>query len=54
MSTPAIITLVGYGVLLLMSARMHGEVPRAKINFWVNLVRTSLTLGLLYWGGFFS
>lgn len=53
MSTPALIylalTLLGLGVVL----AKHGQ-PRPDYNIGVTLVNTAISIGLLYWGGFFA
>jgi hypothetical protein len=36
-----------------ISAAEHGK-PRTNHNFWVQFMTTSLTIGLLYLGGFFK
>jgi hypothetical protein len=53
MSIPAIIFLVLSGMGLLYGAFMHGK-PREDYNFWSILISTALTIGLLWWGGFFK
>ncbi len=53
MSTPAIITIVLMSISLLATAALHGK-PRTPNNFWVTLLSTALTLGLLLWGGYFK
>ncbi len=53
MHTPQIIVLVLMGIGLLLSANQHGQ-PRKPTNFWLSLIGTMLTIGLLIWGGFFK
>jgi len=31
----------------------HGK-PRPPYNIWIDLVSTAISLGLLWWGGFFG
>jgi hypothetical protein len=53
MTIPAIIVLAISGISLLITAHDHGK-PRSDNNFWISLIGTIITLGLLYWGGFFN
>lgn len=53
MSIPAIIVLVLIGIDLLVAANQHGK-PRDNTNFWYRCISVALTVGLLYWGGFFN
>lgn len=53
MKAPQIILIVIYSISLLLSARDHGK-PRPNGNFWLSLVATVISVGLLLWGGFFG
>ena len=53
MSTPAIIMIVLFTVGMTVSAIKHGE-PSPNYNFWGNLISSIISIGLLYWGGFFK
>ena len=51
--TPQLIFL---GLLVLnigISLAKHGD-PQPKYSFWSTFVSTLITVGLLYWGGFFN
>lgn len=53
MSTPAIIWLVLAAMTLVAKVYTHGKEQRVNA-FTYLFLDTPLTLGLLYWGGFFS
>lgn len=53
MTIPAIIMLSLTGINLLFAAHLHGT-KRPDYNFWVTAIGAALTIGLLYWGGFFN
>lgn len=36
-----------------IALEQHGK-PRSPSSFWVSLVSSAITLGLLWWGGFFG
>ena len=44
-----ILTLIGLGIVF----AKHGETP-SPTNAWVTTISTTIILGVLYWGGFFS
>jgi len=52
METPQIILIVTIGLNLLISAHLHGQ-DKGKHNIFYTLINAGLTIGLLYWGGFF-
>lgn len=54
MGTPQIIMLVLISVQLLLTANLHGKTKTGKHNFWSTLISNSITLTILYLGGFFS
>jgi len=54
MSAPAIIYIVIASLGLLGAAYMHGKPKEGTYNFWISLVGTLITVGLLFWGGFFK
>lgn len=54
MGTPQIIILVLFFIKLLLNANAHGKIKQGKYNFWYALISTSITLTILYLGGFFS
>ncbi len=39
---------------LLVAAYLHGKPRGGNFNFWSTAIDTSLTIGILSWGGFFS
>lgn len=39
---------------LLIVANRHGQPKTDSYNIWVQLIATAISLGLLYWGGFFQ
>ena len=51
---PQIIILVLIIVGLGINLAKHGEPKNENSNFWISLTNATVTLGLLYWGGFFS
>jgi len=44
------ITMLGLGV----SLAQHGNPKKGKESFTVSLAANSITIGILYWGGFFG
>jgi hypothetical protein len=52
MGIPQIIFITMTGIGLLLIANKHGKPD--EYNIWVSLVATGITMGLLYWGGFFN
>ena len=54
MTTPAIIVLVCLAIRLLVQANMHGKKIEYAANFCHALTSATISLGLLYWGGFFN
>lgn len=54
MSTPAIIYLCLIFVGLLVGANEHGKPKTGEHNFWFTFIGAAISVGLLYWGGFFS
>ena len=52
MSLPAIIYLALTLLGLLAAAHLHGRTT--TVNFPARAVGTAITMGLLYWGGFFG
>ena len=44
------LTMLGLG----MQAVKHGNPKEGKENFWVVFISTAISVGLLYWGGFFD
>ena len=53
MGTPQIITLILMGLNLLITSHLHGQ-DKGKHNILYTLINAGLTIGLLYWGGFFT
>lgn len=53
MGTPQIISLILMGLNLLITSHLHGQ-DRGKHNILYTLINVGLTIGLLYWGGFFT
>lgn len=53
METPQIICIILMGLNLLITAHLHGQ-DKGKHNIFHTLINAGLTIGLLYWGGFFS
>lgn len=53
MGTPQIICIITMGLNLLISAHLHGA-DKGKHNILYTLINAGLTIGLLYWGGFFT
>jgi hypothetical protein len=51
---PQIITLVLIFVNLLLMANFHGKEKEGKHNFWTSLAAQSITVLILYWGGYFD
>ena len=52
MKAPQIIFIVLVGLELLMHANKHGQ-PRENYNILIALFNAVITVGLLWWGGFF-
>ena len=52
MGTPQIIFIILIGLNLLITARYHGQ-DKGEHNLCHALINAGLTIGLLYWGGFF-
>jgi len=52
MSTPAIIWIAGSIITGLVYAAKHGQ--QHTYNFLEWILNTTIGVGLLYWGGFFS
>lgn len=44
------LTFIGLGEAM----ANHGKVKQKEVNVWIDFVATTVVLGLLYWGGFFS
>lgn len=53
MIIPQIIWVALTLISLVDYASNHGQ-ERGKYNFWDGFLATSISMGLLYWGGFFS
>jgi hypothetical protein len=53
MGTPQIICIIVIGLNILISTRLHGQ-DRGTHNIFHTLINAALTIGLLYWGGFFT
>ncbi len=53
MGTPQIICIITMGLNLLISAHLHGK-ERGTHNIFHTLINAGITIGLLYWGGFFT
>ena len=53
MGTPQIICIVTIGLNLLITAHLHGK-DKDKHNIFTTLINAGFTIGLLYWGGFFT
>ena len=51
---PQIIVLILLGMGLGMDLISHGKPRDTQYNIWASLIATTITLGLLYWGGFFA
>ncbi len=45
-----ILTIMG----LCLTAYNHGKTPKYSDNFWVCLLAKCISIGILYWGGFFG
>ncbi len=54
MKIPQILMIVLLGISLLLSAKNHGKPKEGNNNFWVSFVSTTISVGLLLWGGFFN
>lgn len=54
MGTPQIVYLVLIGAGLLIAANQHGKPKKGNENFWTTFISASITLTILYLGGFFS
>jgi hypothetical protein len=54
MGIPQIIYLSLIGINLLASAYLHGRARESKHNVFISLFGAALSIGLLYWGGFFN
>jgi hypothetical protein len=54
MKAPQIIVLTLTGVGLLLDAYMHGKPKEGKNSIWLSLISRALSMGLLWWGGFFN
>lgn len=54
MTAPQIIILVLIAVDLLITAHLHGKPRTGTWSFGLTLFSNAVTLGLLYWGGFFQ
>lgn len=52
MKAPQIIVIILLGIGLSIAARRHGE--QEKKSFWYTLINTAITVGLLWWGGFWG
>lgn len=44
------LSLLGLGIAI----EQHGKPKKGNENFWITFITWILTLGLLYWGGFFD
>lgn len=53
MGIPQIIYLSLTFMTLLLSANLHGK-QKGTENLFITLIARALTIGLLYWGGFFG
>lgn len=53
MKVPQIIMLSLLGIVLLVSANMHGK-PKGDWDFKYSLLSVCIWLSILYWGGFFN
>ena len=54
MGVPQIIVIVLSATGLLLQAYYHGKPKDGKNNFFTGLISTTITFGLLIWGGFFK
>lgn len=54
MNVPQILMIALLCISLLVNAHLHGKPKEGLYNFWVGLVSTLITTGLLIWGGFFK
>lgn len=54
MTIYAIIYLVLVGLNLLAGAYLHGKPKKDKYNFFTTVLAYSISLALLYFGGFFN
>lgn len=52
MSTPAVIWIAGSIITGLVYAAKHGQQRTYNFPEWI--LNTTIVVGLLYWGGFFS
>ena len=53
MHTPQIIYIILVAFSLLLGANQHGKPKEGNNNFWIELIVLLLSVGLLFWGGFF-
>ena len=51
---PSIVILVMYFLGLCIGISVHGNPRTGNNNFWVRLIVNSITIAILYWGGFFN
>ena len=54
MRAPQIIMIVIYGLNLGISLTRHGEPKRGYESFWITLIGTAISYGILRWGGFWG
>lgn len=54
MSIPAIIVIILFALSIGLELARDGQPEKGKHSFWSSLFATSIFVGLLYWGGFFS
>ena len=51
---PSIVILAMLFLSLGISLSEHGKPKTGNNNFWVSLIANSITIAILYWGGFFN
>ena len=54
MGIPQILIIILYGINLLLYAHDHGKPKEGYTNFWSGLIGTCISVGLMWWGGFFG
>jgi hypothetical protein len=54
MSTPALIYLAMKLILLGIALSVHDKQRTGKFSFVSYVISSSVSIGLLYWGGFFA
>lgn len=54
MRAPQIIWIVMVGINMLISASKHGQKRQGEYSIFTDIIAVGISIGLLYWGGFFS